>query len=102
MPFRSFLLDQVAACERRMNQSPDPQEMRALTVVLEMWRTLLNESASMSPLHVTNEIAAIEEIQSALGRLFSADPIFECSARSSFENRAPALGDVETCNDEVR
>ncbi len=61
-----FLLHKAAECAHRMTRSTDPREQSALKVLHEMWTTLVNESASMSPLHVLNEIAAIEEIQSAL------------------------------------
>lgn len=65
MPLEPFLLHKAAECARRITRSTDPRERTALEVLHRMWATLVNESASMSPLHVLNEIAAIEEIQSA-------------------------------------
>lgn len=63
---RFRLLDKVAECERRVSLSADPQEKSKSKMLHDIWMALVNESASMPSRQLASEIAAIEEIQSAL------------------------------------
>jgi len=65
MSRQAELFDKAADCERAMNVASDPWQQVTFKLLRDMWIALANESLSMSKLQLANEIAAIEEIQSA-------------------------------------
>jgi hypothetical protein len=69
MPLKPFLLRQVAECERRMDQSTDEDERFNLKIMHQMWKALLDESASMSSQRLAAEVVGLVKMQSAVNRL---------------------------------
>ena len=65
MSRQAELFDKAADCERAMNVASDPWQKVTFKLLRDMWIALANESPSMTKPQLTNEIAAIEEIQSA-------------------------------------
>ena len=65
MSRQAELFDKAADCERAMNVAADPGQKVTFKLLRDMWIALANESVSMSTPQLVNEIAAIEEIQSA-------------------------------------
>jgi hypothetical protein len=60
------LLDKIAECERLVTLTGDPDEMLKFKLLRDMWVALVNESASMPSYQLTDEIAAIEEIEAVV------------------------------------
>jgi hypothetical protein len=69
MSWRLALLGRAAECQRLMDLSADPRERATLQVLRDIWTMLGNQSESLSARQVSNEIAAIEEIESVLATL---------------------------------
>jgi hypothetical protein len=65
MSRQAELFDKAADCERAMNGASDPWQKVTFKLLRDMWIALANESLSMTKPQLANEIAAIEEIQSA-------------------------------------
>ena len=65
MSRQAELFDKAADCERAMSVASDPWQKVTFKLLRDMWIALANESLSMSTPQLTNEIAAIEEIQCA-------------------------------------
>jgi hypothetical protein len=68
MSRQAELFDKAADCERAMNMATDPWQKVTFKLLRDMWIALANESLSMTTPQLVNEIAAIEEIQSAATR----------------------------------
>jgi hypothetical protein len=82
-----MLTDKVAECERLMNLSADPRERAKLKVLRDIWKVLSDESVSLSPRQVTKQIAAIEELDSALDARRSMSTMFVGNPRPIFKPR---------------
>jgi|HubBroStandDraft_6_1064221.scaffolds.fasta_scaffold3291592_1 hypothetical protein len=65
MSRQAELFDKAADCERAMNTASEPWQKVTFRLLRDMWIALANESLSMTKPQLANEIAAIEEIQSA-------------------------------------
>jgi hypothetical protein len=74
MSRQAELFDKAAGCERAMNMASDPWQKVTFKLLRDMWIALANESLSMSTPQLVNEIAAIEEIQSAATGAAKAAP----------------------------
>jgi hypothetical protein len=60
------LFDRAEDCERAFSAAGDPEAKAALKILRDMWIALANESSGLSEDNLAREVAAIEELQSAL------------------------------------
>jgi hypothetical protein len=60
------LFDRAEDCERAFSAAGDPEAKAALKILRDMWIALANESSGLSEASLAKEVAAIEELQSAL------------------------------------
>ena len=60
------LFDRAEGCERAFGAEHDPDAKAALKILRDMWIALANESSGLSEVSLAKEVAAIEELQSAV------------------------------------
>ena len=63
---QAYLFDKAESCERAFSATGDPEAKAALKILRDMWIALANESSGLSEDSLAREVAAIEELQSAL------------------------------------
>jgi len=60
------LFDRAEDCERAFSAAGDPEARAVLKILRDMWIALANESSGLSQASLAKEVAAVEELQSAL------------------------------------